>query len=144
MKKRNLFLVFTLIVVLVGCQELIGTFTASINSTVWEANIYGAVKNGNQYIITGTKNNATIAITIPGTTVGTYTINPLDTTLDALLYTPNYSITSDYYLSTQGEVDLTKVSSGRLTGTFNVWAKHSISPYDSIPITGQFSNILSN
>jgi hypothetical protein len=132
------------ILALAGCELLIGTFTASINNVAWEASVFGAVKNGSQYTITATKNNASIVITLPGTSVGTYNINPLDTTLDAVLYTPDYNNTSNYYLSTQGVVDLTKVSEGRLTGTFNVWAKNSVTPSDSIPITGQFSNIISN
>jgi hypothetical protein len=144
MKKSKLLLVFVGILALAGCELLIGTFTASINNVAWEASVFGAVKNGNQYTITATKNTASLVITLPGTAVGTYNINPLDTALDAVLYTPDYNNTSNYYLSTQGVVDLTKVSEGRLTGTFNVWAKNSVTATDSIPITGQFSNIISN
>jgi hypothetical protein len=144
MKKRSLVFVFAIVLVLAGCQELIGRFTSSINGTAWEASFSGAVKNGNQYIITATKDNATLVITIPGTAVGTYNINPADTTLEALLYTPNTANMNDYYVSTQGAVDVAKISSGRLTGTFNVYAKNSLSSSDSIPITGEFSNILSN
>lgn len=144
MKKRSLIIVFMAVIALAGCELFIGTFTASINNSAWEASVFGAVKNGNQYVITATKGNESIVITVPGTTAGTYNINPTDTTLDALLYTPDYNNTNNYYLSTQGVVDLTKVNSGKLTGTFNVWAKNSITSSDSIPITGQFSNILSN
>ena len=145
MKKTYLFAGLAAIAILLaGCQELIGTFSASINGTAWQAGAFGAVKTGNQYIITATKDHATLVITIPGTSVGTYTINPMDTTLDALLYTPDYDSTSNFYLSTQGSIDLTKVATNRVTGTFNVWAKNSHTSTDSISITGQFSNILSN
>lgn len=144
MKKINLLVAVLAVALLVGCELLIGTYTASINGTAWEAAAFGAVKNGNQYAITGTKNTSTMVITIPGTTEGMYAINPNDTALDALIYTPDYNNINNYYLSTQGEVDLTKVSAGRLTGTFNVWAKNSLTTTDSILITGQFSNILSN
>ena len=143
--KKKLFMVSILLVAtLAGCELLIGTFTANINGTAWESTVFGAVKNGTQYTITGTKNTSTMVITVPGTSTGTYTINPADTTLEALIYTPDYNNASNYYLSTQGTVDLSKVVEGRLSGTFNVWAKNSITTTDSIIITGQFSNILSN
>lgn len=144
MKRRGLIIVLLLVTVLAGCELFIGTFTANINGTAWEANVFGAVKNGSQYNITASNGNEALVITIPGTTVGTYNINPADTSLDALLYTPNINTPSNYYLSSQGVVDLTKVSSGKLTGTFNVWARNSVTSTDSIQITGQFSNILSN
>ncbi len=144
MKKGIFIAVFLTVFALAGCELFIGSFSSSINGSAWEASVYGAVKNGNQYVITGTKNTATLVITIPGTSEGTYNINPLDTALDALIYTPDYNNVNNYYLSTQGSVNLTKVDQGRLTGTFNVYAKNSVTSSDSIPITGQFSNILSN
>jgi Family of unknown function (DUF6252) len=144
MKKKLLITTIFLIVAFTGCELLIGTFTANINGTAWESTVFGAVKNGSQYTITGTKNTSTIVITVPGTSTGTYNINPADTTLEALIYTPDYNNATNYYLSTQGSVDLSKVVEGRLSGTFNVWAKNSITNTDSMMITGQFSNILSN
>ena len=144
MKKRNLIVVFAFVLVLAGCQELIGSFSANLGGTSWDANVSGAVKSNGHYVITANKGNATLILTVSGTSVGTYNVNPLDSTFEAVAYTPDYNNAANSYVSTQGVVDLTKVSSNRLTGTFNVWAKHSISPYDSIPITGQFSNILSN
>lgn len=144
MKKRNLIIVAAFVLILVGCQELIGSFSASVNGVAWEAKVYGAVKNGSQYVITANKDNSTIVITLPGTSVGNYTVNPLDSTLDAVLYTPDINSPGTSYVSTQGNVDLTKVSSNRLTGTFSVYAKNTTNGNDSIPITGQFSNILSN
>jgi hypothetical protein len=144
MKRKILGVCIIIAVTLVSCELFLGSFSASIGGTAWEADVYGAVKNGNQYVITGTKNTTTLVITIPGTSEGAYNINPMDTTLDALLYTPDYNNTNNYYLSTQGVVNLTKVEKGRLTGTFNVYAKNSITSSDSISITGQFSNILSN
>lgn len=140
----NLIIVFLAVSVLAGCDLLVGTFTSNINGTPWEASTMLALKNGGQYNITGSKNTASIVITIPGLTVGTYNINPADTTLDALIYLPDYNNSDSSFISTQGVVDLTKVSAGRLTGTFNVWARSTKNINDSIPITGQFSNILSN
>ena len=140
----NLIIVFIAVVTLAGCDLLVGTFTANINGTAWEASTMLALKNGTQYNITGSKNTASIAITIPGLTVGTYTINPADTSLEALVYLPDYNNSDSSFISTQGVVELTKVSTGRLTGTFNVWARSTKNVNDSIPITGQFSNILSN
>lgn len=144
MRKRNLIIVFAVVLILAGCQELIGTFTASVNGVAWEASVSGAVKNGPQYVITANKGNSTIVITLPGSNVGTYNINPLDTTLDAVIYTPDVNTPGTSYISSQGSVDLTKVNSGRLTGTFNVYAKNTTNGNDSIPVTGAFSNILTN
>ena len=144
MKKRNFIIVFAIVLALVGCQELIGSFTASINGVAWTASVSGAVKQGPQYIITATKDTSVILITIPGLTVGNYIINPMDTTLDAVVYTPNTGTPAKSYIGTQGDVNLSKVSLGRLTGTFAVWAKNTQNPNDSIPLSGQFSNILSN
>ena len=144
MRKVNFIIVFAVVLILAGCQELVGSFTASVNGTAWEAKIQGAVKNGSQYVITANKDNSTIVITLPSSNVGTYNINPLDTTLDALIYTPDINTPGTSYISTQGSVDLTKVNSGRLTGTFNVYAKNTANASDSIPVTGQFSNILTN
>ena len=140
----KLIIGFIVVAFLAGCDALVGTFTANINGTAWEASTMLALKNGGQYNITGSKNTTSIAITIPGLTVGTYNINPADTTLDALIYLPDYNNSDSSFISTKGEVVLTKVSTGRLTGTFNVWARSTKNINDSIPITGQFSNILSN
>lgn len=144
MKKRNLILVFAIVLILAACQQLIGSFTASINGTAWTASVSGAVKQGPQYIITATKDTSVILITIPGLSTGTYNINPMDTTLDAVVYTPNTDTPANSYIGTQGSVNLTSVNLGRLTGTFNVYAKNTQNPNDSIPLTGQFTNILSN
>ncbi len=144
MKKRSFIILFAVVLVLAGCQELIGSFTGSVNGVAWEADVFGAVKNGNQYNITANKGNSSIVISIPGTTQGTYNINPLDTSLDAVVYLPDYNNTDSSFIATQGSVDLVKVSTGRLTGTFNVYAKSTKNANDSIPLTGQFSNILSN
>jgi hypothetical protein len=144
MRKRNFIIVFAVVFILAGCQELIGSFSASVNGTAWEAKIQGAVKSGSQYVITANKDNSTIIITIPGTNVGTYNINPLDSTIDAVVYTPDINSPGTSYIGSQGSVDLTKVSAGRLTGTFNVYAKNTANASDSIPLTGQFSNILSD
>lgn len=143
MKKRGIIIAAFLILILSGC-ELLGTFSASINGNLWQPSVFGAVKNGNQYVISASKDNATLVITIPNTTTGTYIINPNDTSLDAVLYTPDYTVPGNYYLSTQGEVNLTKVMDGRVTGNFTGYAKNSITSTDSIPISGQFSNILTN
>lgn len=143
MRKQLTVTAFLGILLLAGC-ELLGTFSASINGSLWQPSVFGAVKNGNQYVITANKDNATLVITLPGTNPGTYIINPNDTALDAVLYTPDYNTPGNYYLSTQGEVNLTKVIDGRVTGNFNAYAKNSVTSTDSIPISGQFSNILSN
>lgn len=145
MKKSTLILALLAVVFIVSCEALIGSFTASINGTAWKAGFSGALKNGsNQYIITATKDTTSIVITIPGTTQGTYNINPTDTTLEALIYTPSSNNASNNYVSTQGSIVLSSVNQNRLTGTFNVWAKNSVTTTDSIQITGEFSNILSN
>ena len=145
MKRVKLFsAIVVMAVVLFSCEQLLGTFTASINGNTWNADAVIAAKNGNQYMITATTGSSTIVMTIPGLTPGTYMINPQDTTVEALIYTPNTSTPTEYYLSTQGNLDLAKVESGRVTGTFNVYAKNSVTTTDSIQITGQFSNILSN
>ncbi len=144
MKNKKLIPVLSIITILFACEALVGSFTASINNVSWQAGFSGAVKNGNQYIITATKDNSSLVITIPGITTGNYTINPFDTTLEALLYTPDVNMSANNYVSTQGTVELTTISQGRLTGTFSVWAKNSQTSTDSIPITGQFNNILSN
>lgn len=144
MKKRNLLLVFGFVILLCGCQELIGSFSSNVNGTAWEATVSGAVKSNGHYIITADKGNATLVITVSGTSVGTYNVNPLDSTFEAVAYTPDYNNAVNSYVSTQGVVDLTKVNNNRLTGTFNVWAKNTQTSTDSMQITGQFSNILSN
>lgn len=143
MKIRSILPVFFAMLLLTGC-ELFGTFSASINGNLWQPSVFGAAKNGNQYVISASKDNATLVITLPSTSPGTYIINPNDTALDAVLYTPDFNSPGNYYLSTQGEVNLTKVDNGRVTGNFNAYAKNSITASDSIPISGQFSNILSN
>ncbi len=146
MKKSTLFVVALLVVVfVVSCEALIGSFTASINGVTWKAGFSGALKNGSsQYVITATKDTTSIVITIPGTAQGTYTINPNDTTVEALIYTPSSNNSSVNYISTQGTVSLSSVNQNRLTGTFNVWAKNTVTTTDSIQINGEFSNILSN
>jgi len=145
MKKSTLIVALLVIVFAVSCEALIGSFTASINGVAWKAGFSGAIKSGNNhYIITATKDTTSLVITIPGTAQGTYNINPNDTTVETVIYTPSSNNGSNNYIGTQGSITLSSVTQNRLTGTFNVWAKNSVTTTDSIQITGEFSNILSN
>lgn len=143
-RKKLIFTLFVVVMVSAGCEALVGSFSASINGNYWESTTTITVKSDTTYTINAQNGNTTIFMTIDGTSTGVYNVDPLDSTYQVLVYTPDIGMASNSYAATRGNINLSKITSNRLSGTFDIYAKNVNDPLDSIPITGQFSNLLTN
>lgn len=99
--------------------------SCTINGTTWTPDARLTVLSGGYFTITATtaslSQSASLVIVIHGTTIGTYTFNPLQAqTQCEVTYTPSLLSPTDTYLGATGSVKLTKVdqTSKLISGTF--------------------------
>lgn len=129
---KNLAKILSLLLVLVvvtffSCSKedlkIFASMSAKIDGTQWDSSARVTVLEADKFVITGTSlSGEVIAITILGSDEGTYTlaITPPSAECSALYKASASTSTEDAYVSSKGEVVLTKVdkTNKKISGTF--------------------------
>lgn len=126
--------------ILQGCttEDLVGSMSANIDGTTWNASAPGGTVQQGRLVITGIGNNRNISVTIDGQAVGTYTIGIQSS--NAILYTPDVNTPQTSYVSISGVISITSIANNRVTGTFNAVTQGT---GGQVQLTnGTFSNII--
>jgi len=136
------------LLMVVGCSKdsiLPVKMKATIDGASWTSTAQVTNKNSTGFIITGTSllsgTTSTLAITILGSTMGTYNV-VATSNICAAVYTPNLTSTTNTYASTSGKVILTEVdaSSKKISGTFQFTCRNT--SLDEVSITsGEFTDL---
>lgn len=123
-----------------GCDtsEVLGTFTAQIDGTAWQAVAPAAVKAGGTFTITGLSADKQIVLHVGGITNGEYDASVLVGNLNPVVYTPNIKQPQTTYVSTDGKITITNVTEKKVSGQFNVNMQGTSS---TIKVTGNFVNV---
>jgi len=129
MKNKWTIIIYIIVFIsLVSCKKIMDILDIGMSATIdgneWVSATRVTVLDNNMFTITGTSISGDIlAITIKGSTTGTYTLNPLllKTQCGCTYKGSLSSASDDWYLSTLGSVELTKVdqSAKTISGTFN-------------------------
>lgn len=123
------------------------SMSAKINGTSWSAITRVTTLQSNTFIITGTgsiNGNNVMAITILGSTTGTYVLDPMNAqTQFTANFTPVVSNTDSIYQAYQGTVTLTSVdvANKKVSGTYSFKARLQDMVTEIDVTEGKFENL---
>jgi hypothetical protein len=138
-----------LFVSIAGCdKEKLPSMSATVDGTEWNATvatILGASYQDYTSILGVSVNGEKIVLAIKGTSPGTYTLNPLEAGIDQVSFylkdKDNPDDGTKKYVSSNGEVTISSVEDGRISGTFRFTGVNSTD--DVIEIAnGTFNNVV--
>lgn len=146
MKKVGLVLLAMMLIM--SCDEddiaeLLPSMSATIDGTDWSASIRSTVSTDDVIVITGTSTvGEVIAVTVLGTSEGTYELSLTDQECSALYKATVNASTDDTYVSATGTVVITELdtSSKKVSGTFSFTMLQGLSTTMTIS-EGEFSNL---
>lgn len=149
MKKSYLAgLVLVFLGLMISCDEktdditenLIGSFSCTLNNTAWKASVMGGSVQNNNLIITSNKSKELITLSFGNMAVGKYPIN----ISNIAIYTSNSdSVTQTTYTATTGEIEISSLDTEnkRVSGSFH-FEGYNTSMSKVTVTAGTFKNII--